>query len=1603
MQDADELFPEKADADTLFPAAPEQNRQAGVQHSPVQDWLFGDETVSPIAKVLNGFGQGVQDNWGADGVGMSEEMLDEMKKVGIKADDWLEKRGTLAKAANVAVIRPAAQSFYNYAKWWTHIADRVLPSAIGGVTGAISAVNEPAGRAVDTALEAGMDPGLVMSLQGIPVPPVQVAGLALRALQTPLRMVERARELRLIGRGEAGAADTGPVEQPKPAVTPKAAELAPQPVTGAPEESQALSGATAGAAAPQAQDIHAAVRQAAPELFDHYDAIVQQKTALEQWVWQAGQEGTQAPAAQTRLAELNAELNTIAPQVAQAYRETAARLGGETVEPAAQFRTMTEMLAARAEEGVNRPPVPEAPEGAPPRTIDEQRQFIADDLAKKLIAAGRPEQEAKDSGAVAAANYVALSGLFRGKIGTAEEIYRREGPDIRGGAAAPATTARPPQAPTAAEVPIDNTHTVVSGANSSRDPNGPVYIDPAIPEFSPKLKYPNGQPVRLWTYIAEHETAERAEMLRFEQEFRAQHGREPTTAEWNDHYDNVAHPQVANVAEQARLRADGVDIKAYNDEIDGYLDHIEREKNENPPAETITDPEADIGHHRSSGKAEREPVPEVSAEARKPPEAPVPEPVITPRPPGPPRGPAAQPEETWSLLQFLAANGGIRADDPLISDLRGSFGGENRFIPGFGQLIRPYRELSTAAKSGGRKAAMTLDQALRAAIDAGYIEEPGDVTGGAARRNIDDLLQAIDEEARGNRVYRRGYLPEGRPADPAELEYAQHQFMEGLNETAREFGSELTDKERARALEIWHHEGLNDHGSILERLALETRDAASDAAETGGHEPYIPGWDDAAFSRAAPRAGELPEAVSGAERAAGGTAARTHGEGAGAQDVWQRFVDRRVEARPVSRTETSYNKDTTKSGAPVRAKVSQEWVPGNLVNVGIVKDLLVAEKRDDGSYTLVAKPNAQGKSRSYNTKPHGGIVREKDVDFLRATKDLQQQHEAEQDVAEATYFQRKPRVPIEPSPEYEAARESHNQAFQEFRQAQDDYRSRKEKDFDAATKTFLAARAKFDEANRAFDEAHTNEAKRAVALERAQRGPRNLFAEREAQGQLGLPGTERITDAERAQRAANAPLKPAVEQKPMDVGLFGDTDKQKELFQQKRYTREELERMDIDDLDRMAYGHVDGETVTLRPDQIKIKYPGDLENPQDKFEKQGMKWVRSVDRSEPVDVSIGQDGEFYLEDGHHRWFAAQKLNEPITAKIERITGKPIETILQRQEREFSQSQLGKVLFREGKRPIITLAKTADASTFMHELGHVFLEQTMHYAQHPEAPDILKNDGEIIKQWLGVNKFEDIKTRHHEKFARGFEQYLREGVAPSKELAGVFARFRDWMLRIYQTLKGLGSEITPEIRGVFDRLLAESPQRTVIAPEVAKRPDLQDIHENDARLTEPHHAEAAADAIETERQREAAALPPDIADEHSRGAAQTGTSPAELAPLREPVAPAEPVGEGGAGGAQPGPQPAGGGEPVPESPRLRVGQGEAGKLEVEAVGPHVPLDSMPDKLTDKVGNIRLENLNTPADVNEAIRALYRENKDRLDAATRGRVGDQAVMDLATPWG
>ena len=114
------------------------------------------------------------------------------------------------------------------------------------------------------------------------------------------------------------------------------------------------------------------------------------------------------------------------------------------------------------------------------------------------------------------------------------------------------------------------------------------------------------------------------------------------------------------------------------------------------------------------------------------------------------------------------------------------------------------------------------------------------------------------------------------------------------------------------------------------------------------------------------------------------------------------------------------------------------------------------------------------------------------------------------------------------------------------------------------------------------------------------------------------------------------------------------------------YTQSELEQMDTDELDAIAFGCRSGEVKTLKPSAIRIKYPCDLENPQHRFEQEGMAWVRSVSLDDPVSVSVDDNGVFWLEDGHHRWFAATKRRVKLQAEID-IKGNPVRAILNRQQ------------------------------------------------------------------------------------------------------------------------------------------------------------------------------------------------------------------------------------------------------------------------------------------------------------------------------------------------
>jgi hypothetical protein len=119
---------------------------------------------------------------------------------------------------------------------------------------------------------------------------------------------------------------------------------------------------------------------------------------------------------------------------------------------------------------------------------------------------------------------------------------------------------------------------------------------------------------------------------------------------------------------------------------------------------------------------------------------------------------------------------------------------------------------------------------------------------------------------------------------------------------------------------------------------------------------------------------------------------------------------------------------------------------------------------------------------------------------------------------------------------------------------------------------------------------------------------------------------------------------------------------------------------------------------------------------------------------------------------------------------------------------------GATRFQEDGRSVVQAFEQADISTAVHELGHVFRRDL--------TPDHLvtaeKHYGVQDGAW---------QPAHEEAFARDFERYLRDGKAPTKALVPIFQQLRDWMVRIYHTLKGspLANRVSPEMRRVFDSL------------------------------------------------------------------------------------------------------------------------------------------------------------------------------------------------------
>jgi len=127
-------------------------------------------------------------------------------------------------------------------------------------------------------------------------------------------------------------------------------------------------------------------------------------------------------------------------------------------------------------------------------------------------------------------------------------------------------------------------------------------------------------------------------------------------------------------------------------------------------------------------------------------------------------------------------------------------------------------------------------------------------------------------------------------------------------------------------------------------------------------------------------------------------------------------------------------------------------------------------------------------------------------------------------------------------------------------------------------------------------------------------------------------------------------------------------------------------------------------------------------------------------------------------------------------------------------------------FTEGQdKNVITIMANSDASTALHELGHLFLNGLNELASvNEEAREQLN----AFNKWLGYAGGE-YTIAQQEKFARSFEAYLYKGKAPNSKLKTVFENFKEWLKSVYNYIVNIpDADISEEVQELFDKMFAD---------------------------------------------------------------------------------------------------------------------------------------------------------------------------------------------------
>ena len=192
----------------------------------------------------------------------------------------------------------------------------------------------------------------------------------------------------------------------------------------------------------------------------------------------------------------------------------------------------------------------------------------------------------------------------------------------------------------------------------------------------------------------------------------------------------------------------------------------------------------------------------------------------------------------------------------------------------------------------------------------------------------------------------------------------------------------------------------------------------------------------------------------------------------------------------------------------------------------------------------------------------------------------------------------------------------------------------------------------------------------------------------------------------------------------------------------------------IEALDRAAFGFANEDIKELDPKDLNIQWTGDYENVKSEVENSGLsdkEWSKKISLDTPIEV-VYKDGKFYIDDGHHRYFAAKTLGKKLKVNL-RIEEKPIPKIVGKKNYDYD--EFHRSFFASA---LVSLLDVVDEDTLNNEREEIY------HLVDPEEEERYVYKVQKISAKNAKRKFKTMK-----KDMTVFESFINYATENQKEI------------------------------------------------------------------------------------------------------------------------------------------------------------------------------------------------------------------------------------------